>query len=345
VDRLSTFFEVVQQDPVVSNVKLIAEPWDVGPGGYQVGNFPVRWAEWNGRYRDSIRDYWRGQTEGVSDLAYRLTGSSDLYQQDGRRPWASVNFVTAHDGFTLRDLVSYNQKHNEANGEDNRDGTDDNRSWNHGHEGPTRSTAIRTLRARQQRNFLATLFISQGCPMLLSGDEIGRTQQGNNNAYCQDNEISWLDWQSADENLLRFTRRLIALRRAHPVLHRQRFFAGQLGRGQRRKDIAWYRRDGEEMTDEHWATGERQSLGMLLNGDMIPDRGPRGERITDDTLLVLLHSHHEDTRWQMPTGWGARWEVILDTAQPDEPPGMRTVAAGDALDVTSRSLVILRRAG
>jgi glycogen operon protein len=292
-----------------------------------------------------MRDYWRGQAGGVSDVAYRLTGSSDLYQEDGRRPWASVNFVTAHDGFTLRDLVSYNQKHNEANGEENRDGTDDNRSWNHGHEGPTRSTAIRTLRARQQRNFLATLFISQGCPMLLGGDEIGRTQQGNNNAYCQDNEISWLDWQTADENLLQFTRRLIALRRAHPVLHRQRFFSGQVGRGHRRKDIAWYRRDGEEMTDEQWVSDERQSLGMLLNGDMIPDRGPRGERITDDTLLVLLHSHYEDTQWQMPTGWGARWEVILDTAQPDELPGIRTVAAGDALDVTSRSLVILRRSG
>ncbi|HEV7677005.1 MAG TPA: glycogen debranching protein GlgX [Candidatus Dormibacteraeota bacterium] len=342
VDRLSAFFDIIHQDPVLSQTKLIAEPWDVGPGGYQVGNFPVRWAEWNGRYRDSMRDYWRGQTEGVSDIAYRLTGSSDLYQEDGRRPWASVNFVTAHDGFTLRDLVSYNDKHNQANGEDNRDGTDDNRSWNHGVEGPTDDPDVNALRARQQRNFLATLFISQGCPMLLSGDEIGRTQQGNNNAYCQDNEISWLDWEHADERLREFTQRLIALRRAHPVLHRQRFFEGQLGRGHRRKDIAWFRRDGREMTDRHWTSGDRQSLGMLLNGEMIPDRGPRGERIVDDTLFVLLHSHHEDTLWRLPTGWGKRWEVILDTARADEPSGVRTVAPGDALDVTSRSLVVLR---
>jgi glycogen operon protein len=310
-----------------------------------VGNFPVRWAEWNGRYRDTIRDYWRGQTAGVSDLAYRLTGSSDLYQEDGRRPWASVNFVTAHDGFTLRDLVSYNEKHNQGNGEDNRDGTDDNRSWNHGVEGPTDDPEINALRARQQRNFLATLFISQGCPMVLSGDEIGRTQQGNNNAYCQDNEISWLDWEHADEPLRAFTQRLIELRRAHPVLHRQRFFTGQLGRGHRRKDIAWYRRDGREMTDRHWTSGDRQSLGMLLNGDMIPDRGPRGERIVDDTLLVLLHSHHEGTVWQLPTGWGARWEVLVDTARPDEAAGTRTVGAGEPLEMVARSLVILRSHG
>jgi isoamylase len=342
VDRLSAFFDIIHQDPVLSQVKLIAEPWDVGPGGYQVGNFPVRWAEWNGRYRDTVRDYWRGQSPGVSDLAYRLTGSSDLYQLDGRRPSASINFVTAHDGFTVRDLVSYNDKHNEANGEDNRDGSDDNRSWNCGAEGPTADADINALRARQQRNLLATVFISQGCPMLLSGDEIGRTQQGNNNAYCQDNEISWLDWAGADERLCDFTRRLITLRREHPVLHRQRFFEGQLGRGHRRQDIAWFRRDGLEMTDRHWTSGERQSLGMLLNGDLIPDRGSRGERITDDTLLVLLHSHHEDTLWRLPTGWGTRWEVMLDTARPDEPPGVRTVAPGDALDVTSRSLVILR---
>ncbi len=345
VDRLSAFFDIIHQDPVLSQVKLIAEPWDVGPGGYQVGNFPVRWAEWNGRYRDTVRDYWRAQSAGVSDLAYRLTGSSDLYQGDGRRPWASINFVTAHDGFTLRDLVSYNGKHNEANGEDNRDGTDDNRSWNHGVEGPTDDEEINRLRERQQRNFLATLFISQGCPMLLSGDEIGHTQQGNNNAYCQDNEISWLDWEHMDEQLCRFAERLITLRRNHPVLHRQRFFAGQLGRGHKRKDILWIRRNGREMTDRDWTGHDRQSLGMLLNGEMIPDRGPRGEAIVDDTLLVLLHSHHEDTLWQMPTGWGGRWEVLVDTAQPDEAQGVRSVDAGGALPVTARSLVILRSRG
>jgi glycogen operon protein len=343
VDRLSAFFDIIHQDPVLSQVKLIAEPWDVGPGGYQVGNFPVRWAEWNGRYRDTLRDYWRGQLRGVSDLAYRLTGSSDLYQDDGRRPWASVNFVTAHDGFTLRDLVSYDGKHNEANGEDNRDGSDDNRSWNHGVEGPTGDAQVSALRARQQRNFLAALLISQGCPMLLSGDEIGRTQQGNNNAYCQDNEISWLDWQQVDERLLRFARRVIHLRRAHPVLRRQRFFQGQLGRGHRRKDIAWFRRDGTEMTDRHWSNAQRQSLGMLLNGDLIPDRGARGESISDDTLLVLLHAHHEDTQWHLPVGWGDRWEVILDTARPDDPPGAVQARAGEVLEVTSRSLAILRR--
>jgi isoamylase len=342
VDRLSAFFDIIHQDPVLSQVKLIAEPWDVGPGGYQVGNFPVRWAEWNGRYRDTVRDYWRGQANGVSDLAYRLTGSSDLYQGDGRRPWASINFVTAHDGFTLRDLVSYNDKHNQANGEDNRDGTDDNRSWNHGTEGPTGDAEVTGLRARQQRNFLATMLISQGCPMVLSGDEIGRTQEGNNNAYCQDNEISWLDWQHADTSLDRFTRQLIALRRAHPVLRRQRFFSGEVGRGHKRKDIAWFRRDGREMTNRHWTAGDRRSLGMLLNGEMIPDRGPRGERILDDTLLVLLHAHHEDTLWQLPTGWGGRWEVLVDTAEPDEAAGTRSVGAGDALPVTARSLVILR---
>jgi glycogen operon protein len=343
VDRLSAFFDIIHQDPVLSQVKLIAEPWDVGPGGYQVGNFPVRWAEWNGRYRDTVRDYWRGQTRGVSDLAYRLTGSSDLYQEDGRRPWASINFVTAHDGFTLRDLVSYDHKHNEANGEDNRDGTDDNRSWNLGVEGPTDDPAILDLRERQQRNMLVTLLISQGCPMLLSGDEIGRTQQGNNNAYCQDNEVSWLDWEQADEALLRFTRRAIALRRMHPVLRRQRFFQGQIGRGHRRKDIAWFRRDGTELVDRDWSSAQRMSIGVLLNGDLIPDRGPRGEQITDDTLLVLLHSHHEDTTWQLPAGWGEGWEVILDTARPDEIAGARWLRGAGELQVTARSLVVLRR--
>ncbi|HEV3123360.1 MAG TPA: glycogen debranching protein GlgX [Candidatus Dormibacteraeota bacterium] len=342
VDRLSAFFDIIHQDPFISQVKLIAEPWDVGEGGYQVGNFPVRWAEWNGRFRDTVRDYWRGHTAGVSDLAYRLTGSSDFYQGDGRRPWASINFVTAHDGFTLRDLVSYNEKHNEANGDDNRDGSDDNRSWNCGVEGETNDREILELRARQQRNLLATVFLSQGCPMLLTGDEMSRTQRGNNNAYCQDNEISWIDWRKQDATMLAFTRRLIQLRAEQPVLRRQRFFQGQVGRGTRRKDIGWFRRDGLEMTDRHWGNEARQSLGMLLNGDLIPDRGPRGEPIVGDSLLILLHSNHDETAWQLPTGWGAEWDVILDTAAPAEPPGTRRCTQGGALTVTGRSLVVLR---
>ena len=343
VDRLSAFFDIIHQDPVLSQVKLVAEPWDVGPGGYQVGNFPVRWAEWNGRYRDTVRDYWRGQAGGVSDLAYRLTGSSDLYQGDGRRPWASINFVTAHDGFTLRDLVSYNGKHNEANLEDNRDGTDDNRSWNCGAEGDTDDAGVLELRERQMRNMLTTLLLSQGCPMLLSGDEIGRTQRGNNNAYCQDTEVSWLDWENADQSLAEFTRRLIAFRKAQPVLRRKRFFAGQVGRGHQRKDLVWFRQDGQEMRDADWGNRGRQSIGMLLNGELIPDRGRRGEPIEGDTLLVLLHAHYRDVGWKMPTGWGDEWEVILDTAEPHERPGHRRCLAGETLDVTSRSLVVLRR--
>ncbi|HEV7465144.1 MAG TPA: alpha-amylase family glycosyl hydrolase, partial [Candidatus Dormibacteraeota bacterium] len=344
VDRLSAFFDLVQQDPVVSRVKLIAEPWDVGEGGYQVGNFPPEWSEWNGKYRDIVRDYWRGENSTLGEFAYRFTGSSDLYAETGRRPYASVNFITAHDGFTLRDLVSYNDKHNEANGEENRDGTDDNRSWNHGVEGETDDPEVIELRNRQRRNLLATVLVSQGCPMLLAGDEIGQTQGGNNNAYCQDNEISWLDWTDVDKDMLAFARRVIALRAGHAVLRRQRFFHGQVGRGVRRKDIAWFRRDGREMRDEHWGNDQRQSLGALLNGELIPDRGPRGERITGDSLLLLFHSSHEDTLWQLPSGWGDDWEVILDTAAPEEPPGTRRCRGGEALPVVSRSLVILRRA-
>jgi isoamylase len=345
VDRLSAFFDIIHQDPVLSQVKLIAEPWDVGEGGYQVGNFPVQWAEWNGRYRDTVRDYWRGAQFGVADMAYRLTGSSDLYQGDGRGPFASINFVTAHDGFTLADLVTYNEKHNWANGENNQDGSPDNRSWNCGKEGETKDPKINALRARQRRNLIATLFLSQGCPMLLGGDEIGRTQKGNNNAYCQDNEISWFEWSNADGEMLDFVRRLIRLRAAQPVLRRQRFFQGQVGRGARRQDILWFRRNGAEMGDEHWGDAQRQSLGALLNGELIPDRGPRGERIVGDTLLVLLHSDDEDTLWKLPVGWGAEWEVILDTDAPDEPPGQRRCKEGTALEVTARSLVVLRRVG
>jgi isoamylase len=340
VNKLAAFFDLIHQDPVLSDVKLIAEPWDVGPGGYQVGNFPVGWAEWNGKYRDTVRDYWRGAPIGVADLAYRLTGSSDLYGEDGRGPSDSVNFVTAHDGFTLRDLVSYTEKHNEANGEENRDGSDDNRSWNCGVEGETTDPAVLALRARQVRNFLATLFISQGSPMILSGDEIGRTQGGNNNAYCQDNEVSWPDWERADRALLDFARRVIALRADHPVLHRQRFFTGQVvGRG--RKDVRWLRRDGQEMTDADWGNHERQSLAMVLDGGLIMDRTPTGEQITDDTLAVLLHSSEEPCEWQLPPG---SWEVILDTALPEEAPGRRRLRPDATLHVEGRSLVVLRQA-
>ena len=344
VDRLSAFFDIIHQDPTLAHVKLIAEPWDVGEGGYQVGNFPVRWAEWNGKYRDCVRDYWRGQIAGVGELAYRLTGSADLYQGDGRSPFSSINFVTAHDGFTLRDLVSYNEKHNEANGEDNQDGTDDNRTWNCGTEGDTDDPEVLALRARQQRNLIATLILSQGCPMLVAGDEIGRTQHGNNNAYCQDNEISWLDWASADGSLLDFTRRLIALRADQPVLRRQRFFDGQVGRGQRRKDVVWLDDEGGEMSEAEWDDESRRSLAMLLNGDEIPDHTADGRQIRGDTLLVILHSHHVDIAWKLPRGWGERWEVLIDTAAPEAAAEPRVVAVDDELRVTARSLLVLRRA-
>ena len=340
VDRLSAFFDIIHQDPVLSQVKLVAEPWDVGEGGYQVGNFPVRWAEWNGKYRDTMRDYWRGAS-GVRDLAYRLTGSSDLYQEDGRRPWSSINFITAHDGFTLRDLVSYDDKKNQANGEENRDGTDDNRSWNCGAEGDTADPEILKLRARQHRNFLASLFLSQGCPMLLSGDEIGRTQRGNNNAYCQDNEISWLDWESADLDLLEFTRRLIDLRATEPVLRRQRFFEGEYA--PRRKDITWFRADGHEFAPDDWGNDAVRSVGMLLNGEAITDRGPRGERIMGDSLAVILNAGENHQAFSLPPGGADRWEVILDTSRPREPEGWRYIGAGELVAVTGRSVVALRR--
>src|SRR5690606_36645475 len=279
VDRLATFFELVQQDPTVSQVKLIAEPWDVGPGGCQVGGFPPQWTEWNGKYRDTLRDYWRGEPATLDELAYRLTGSADLYENTARRPVASINFVTAHDGFTLRDLVSYNEKHNEANGEDNNDGESHNRSWNCGAEGPTDDPQVNALRARQQRNFLATLLLSQGVPMLCHGDELGRTQQGNNNVYCQDNELSWIDWSTADTELIEFTRTVSALRTAHPVFRRRRFFSGRPVRGHggdRLPDIAWLAPDASEMTDEDWESGYAKSMAVFLNGQGIPDLDVRG---------------------------------------------------------------------
>jgi glycogen operon protein len=340
VDRLSAFFDIIHQDPVLSQVKLVAEPWDVGEGGYQVGNFPVRWAEWNGKYRDTMRDFWRGAS-GVRDLGYRLTGSSDLYKEDGRRPWSSINFITAHDGFTLRDLVSYNEKHNEANFEENRDGSDDNRSWNCGAEGETSDLEILKLRARQERNLLASLFLSQGCPMLLSGDELGRTQGGNNNAYCQDNETCWIDWENLDADLLDFTRRLIDLRASQPVLRRQRFFEGEYA--PRRKDITWFRPDGQEFSGDDWNDEGTRAVGMLLNGEAITDRGPRGERIVGDSLAVILNSGEENQGILLPHGGVDRWEVILDTARPREPAGSRQIGPGEQVAVTGRSVVVLKR--
>jgi isoamylase len=346
VDRLSTFFDLVQQDPVISQVKLIAEPWDVGPGGYQVGNFPPLWTEWNGKYRDTVRDFWRGQPGTLGEFGSRLTGSSDLYQADGRRPYASINFVTAHDGFTLTDLVSYNDKHNEANGEDGRDGADDNRSWNCGVEGPTDDPEVLTLRVRQRRNMLATLLLSQGIPMLLHGDELGRTQQGNNNVYCQDNELSWVDWDSADQELRTFTAALIAMRREHPVFRRRRFFAGRPIRGgDELRDIAWFTEFGEEMTERDWEIKVCQCLTVFLNGEGIPDADARGQRVTDNSFLLCFNVHYEDIEVQLPgNGYGQEWTVVLDTAT-GEPPGTRgiTAAGKDKIALTARSLVVLER--
>jgi len=317
VDRLSSFFDVIQQDPVVSQAKLIAEPWDIGEGGYQVGNFPSLWTEWNGRYRDSIRRFWKGEGRQVAELATRLSGSSDLYEQGGRRPHASINFITAHDGFTLNDLVSYDNKHNEANGEENRDGTDDNISWNCGEEGPTEKTEIRDLRARQMRNFLATLLISQGVPMLLGGDEFGRTQKGNNNAYCQDNEITWFDWNLTPDqkDILEFTRFMIHFRKTQPVLKRRKFFYGRKIRGSEIKDISWFSPSGREMTDEEWDSDYVRCLGVRLAGDAITERDPRGNPIFGETLLVLLNAFHETLDFILPAHRkGAHWSMIMDTS-------------------------------
>ena len=345
VDRLSAFFDLIQQDPVVSQVKLIAEPWDVGEGGYQVGNFPALWSEWNGKFRDSVRDYWRGADQTLGEFANRLSGSPDLYASNGRRPSASVNFVTAHDGFTLRDLVSYNDKHNDANGEDNRDGENHNRSWNHGVEGATDDPAINELRARQQRNFLTTLLLSQGVPMLVAGDEIGRTQQGNNNAYCQDNEISWIDWENADLDLLYFAVQLLGFRRAHPVFRRRRWFEGRPLRGHDVRDIAWFTPGGQEMSDEDWKVGFAKSLMVYLNGRAIPSRGPRGEAIVDDTFLLCFNAHYETMSFRLPDAvFGRRWHRVIDTADPDLRERIAVVANGAEIRVVDRSVVVLQLA-
>jgi len=344
VDRLSAFFDVIHQDPVLSQAKLIAEPWDVGPGGYQVGNFPVLWTEWNGEYRDTVRDFWRGAADGVGAFAARLAGSSDLYADDGRRPGASINFVTAHDGFTLADLVSYNEKHNEANLEENRDGTDDNRSWNCGAEGPTDDPAVLELRRRQQRNFLATLFLSQGVPMLLGGDELGRTQGGNNNAWCQDNEISWFSWELDDERreLLDFTRRLIFMRRHHPVFRRRYFLQGRSVTGSGVPDVWWFRPDGRRMTRRDWQDPELRTLGVFLNGDELHETTARGEPIGDESFLLLLNAHYEPVPWALPARrFGTRWKLELSTADPHAEE--RSFAARAEVEVESRSLLVLRR--
>jgi isoamylase len=357
VDRLSAFFDVIHQDPVVSQVKLIAEPWDVGAGGYQVGNFPVLWAEWNGKYRDTVRKYWKGDEGQLADLAYRLTGSSDLYQREGRNPTASINFVTAHDGFTLHDLVSYNEKHNEANSEDNNDGANDNNSWNLGAEGPTDDPAINELRVRQKRNFLATLLFSQGVPMLCGGDEIGRTQNGNNNAYCQDNELSWFDWSldESREKLLDFTRKLIEMRVAHPNLRRRKFFQDRgirgervRGPGERRKnikDITWLRPDGQEMADEEWHAGWVRCFGLQLSGETLEDVNEMGEPVMDDTLLLLLNPHHEGIRFHLPrSDNGQQWTLLVDTTRPELPMSGEILADAAALDLVPHSVALLKLA-
>jgi isoamylase len=345
VDRLGAFLDTIHQDPVISQVKLIAEPWDLGEGGYHVGNFPVGWTEWNGKYRDAVRRFWKGDEEVMCELATRLCGSSDLYESSGRRPSASINFVTAHDGFTLHDLVSYSQKHNEANGEENRDGYNDNLSWNCGAEGPTADPDIVNLRERQKRNFLATLLFSQGVPMICGGDEIGRTQQGNNNAYCQDNELSWYDWNldAPKRALLDFTCELVAFRRQHPNLRRHKFFQGRPIRGSEVKDIVWLRPDGGEMTDEEWSAGLQRTLGMRLNGDALEVQDARGRQIKDDTLLLLLNAHHEPVPFTLPAFVpNARWGVVFDTNQPNLKLDQKGVEGLEVVTLAPLSLAMLR---
>ncbi|RLB47423.1 MAG: glycogen debranching enzyme GlgX [Deltaproteobacteria bacterium] len=336
VDRLAVFFQIIQQDPVINQAKLIAEPWDVGEGGYQVGNFPPLWSEWNGKYRDSVRDFWRGEDQKLGEFAARLTGSSDLYAMHGRRPHASVNFVTAHDGFTLRDLVSYNHKHNDDNCENNRDGESHNRSWNCGEEGETDDPDVLALRTRQQCNFLATLFLSQGVPMLLAGDELGRSQRGNNNTYCQDNELSWIDWERQDVVLLEFVRRLIALRRAHPIFRRRRFFLGQDIRGGR--DIAWFTPDGAEMTAADWNLSFARAVGIYLDGGAIQSTDRRGEPLVDDSFFMIFNAHDGPLEFVLPhVRDGGSWEVYVCTER-DLPVGGLAFRSGERIDVGARSV-------
>ena len=350
VDKLSSFFDLIQQDPVVSQVKLIAEPWDVGEGGYQVGNFPPLWSEWNGKYRDEVRDFWRGADHTVAEFGYRFTGSSDLYESTGRTPSASINFITAHDGFPLADLVSYDNKHNQANGEDNRDGTDDNRSWNGGVEGPTHDVEVLALRRRQQRNLLCTLLLSQGVPMLLGGDEIGRTQGGNNNAYAQDNEISWYDWDAADTDLLEFTTRLMALRREHPVFRRRKWFQGRPIMGETADDIEWFTPEGTTMTEDDWKVSYARSIAVFLNGEAIRGLGNRGQRVVDESFYAVFNAYQEPMEFVLPDGpYAERWVTVIDTAQDDVegafPSAGVEVDAKDRVTVQGRSVVVLRAIG
>ncbi|WP_074634256.1 MULTISPECIES: glycogen debranching protein GlgX [Nitrosospira] len=343
VQKLSAFFDLIQQDPVISQIKLIAEPWDLGEGGYQVGNFPPGWSEWNGKYRDCLRDFWRGHEETLSEFAHRFTGSPDLYAGNSRNPFASINFITAHDGFTLHDLVSYNDKHNLANGEDNRDGSDDNRSWNCGVEGATGDAGVLALRAQQQRNFLVTLMLSQGVPMLLAGDEFSRTQQGNNNAYCQDNEVSWIDWAGIDQDLCEFTRRLVAFRHAHPAFRRRRWFQGRAIHGADYSDIAWFSPAGEQASEEPWGGWLAKSLAIFINGETIPNPNARGEPVTDNSFYLIFNAHHEALDFTLPAArWGQSWLPVLNTTQgwvEDAIP----LQAGARLTVAPRSMVLLQR--
>ena len=345
VNKLHAFFEIIHQDPVISQVKLIAEPWDVGEGGYQVGNFPVLWAEWNGKYRDTIRSFWKGDEGKIGEVAYRLTGSPDLYQTTGRRPYASINFITAHDGFTLNDLVCYNDKHNEANGEENRDGDNNNHSWNHGAEGPTDDAEINQLRLQQRRNFLTTLLLSQGVPMLTAGDEWARTQGGNNNAYCQDNEISWLNWDLDDEQkaLLDFTKKLIQLRHDHPVFRRPKFFQGRRIRGSEIRDVMWFNPGGNEMTDDEWSSPSVRCLGMLLSGDTIDVQNFEGEPIRDSTFLLLINAHHKPFQFVLPGQKDVAWQLLLDTASEkgfcEEP---QDFVSGDEMEIRNRASMLLK---
>jgi len=341
VNRLGTFFDIIQQDPVLSQVKLIAEPWDVGPGGYQVGNFPVGWAEWNGKYRDCVRRFWRGDPGQLSELAFRLSGSSDLYEASGRNTYASVNFATAHDGFTLQDLVMYAEKHNEANGDDNEDGTDENFSHNWGVEGPSDQPEVVEIRQRMKRNLMATLVLSQGVRMLLGGDEIGRSQRGNNNAYCQDNELSWFDWEHRDLDMLAFTRETLKIFRSNPVLRRRSFFSGMLDGG-RQKDVMWVREDGAEMTDGDWSDPKNHVLGMLIPGRATDERDERGRRIRGDTVLLLLNGGARSKKITLPRLEGSGlWHEVLNTARPGHTRAVRR----EALNLVAHSLMLLRFEG
>ena len=344
VDRLATFFELVQQDPIVSQVKLIAEPWDIGPGGYQVGNFPPQWTEWNGKYRDTVRDFWRGEPATLAEFASRLTGSADLYESSARRPVASINFVTAHDGFTMADLVSYNEKHNEANGENNNDGESHNRSWNCGVEGPTDDPEVLGLRWRQHRNFLATLLLSQGVPMISHGDELGRTQRGNNNAYCQDSELSWIDWNAVDEDLLDFTASVTRLRTQHPTFRRRRFFDGRpvtRAEGAPLADIVWLTPGGGTMEPQDWESGFGRCIGVFLNGNGIRAMDRRGSRIVDDSFLMLFNGHDETVSFVLPhEEYAPAWTVVVDTS--GVPANFQALAPGSEHKLPGRSVAVLQ---